>query len=819
MPSLRSSGKIVGSSVSISQLAKQYKLPSPLSMRNLIDEWGIPPYQDTGFRRRKVIPLEVFQQKFNEFVNDRERPLFKFRLHGEEYGKSELTVFLEDQVSGELEPYGDPTDLRPDGGVLEITLPLLPDPNFNFNDLNTTRIILNIASEPAGSPPEIEVRVEFETGEEELKINNFPNVNLTRLILKLKLPIMLDSNSGLVSLSAFVDLVDEAIQRVSISKSDGGRNGNQRGIIVVITVEFRGKEFGATERVVIDAGSNPENNSEVLRIIEVMKERLKDDLFKEFIKTDALAEVVGIDSGIVADKIESVLNDKLIKALLDRMQDQEEKPGMISPGINRRLTRLLVGGDYQVVGVWSDGQVLNIDYIGGSQIDPFPEKPQPSLEPGLLSNIDHIVVLMMENRSFDHMLGYLSMHGGRTDVDGLRGGEKNLYKGRNHIPLPLTGTQFVESPCHDHDCVINQVDGGKMDGFVADFAARYEKDNVDPGKIMGYYQAAQVPVYDALAREFLICQRWFCSHPGPTFPNRFYQLTGRLNRDGNGRHELDNPSLSEGFAPVTSKTIFDHLSNQGVSWRYYEHGYCFLRLFERYTFDNKNIVGALDPGQGFFTAAREGTLPSVSFIDPDFIDLPPGNDDHPPTDIAHGQRLIAQVVNALKNGPLWSKTLLVITYDEHGGFFDHVPPPAAAPVSGVDRYGPRVPSFVISPWVEPGKVSNIVFDHTSILKTIARRFLSNRPPDMGERMAQANDLSMVLSATARLGNLTDIPLPPLPSTSIPSNREYDDGDFHAHLLYKRYQFFQDTPIKGGSGGGGSPGSGGGGGDGPPPKEN
>ena len=150
-------------------------------------------------------------------------------------------------------------------------------------------------------------------------------------------------------------------------------------------------------------------------------------------------------------------------------------------------------------------------------------------------------------------------------------------------------------------------------------------------------------------------------------------------------------------------------------------------------------------------SALAGTLPSVTFIDPDFINVPPGNDDQPPADIADGQHLIGRVVNALINGPRWNKTLLMITYDEHGGFFDHVPPPAAPAVSGIDRYGVRVPAFVVSPWVARGQVTDVVFDHTSILKTIIRRFLSARPPDLGERVAAANDLSMVLQPTARSG--------------------------------------------------------------------
>jgi Phosphoesterase family len=168
--------------------------------------------------------------------------------------------------------------------------------------------------------------------------------------------------------------------------------------------------------------------------------------------------------------------------------------------------------------------------------------------------------------------------------------------------------------------------------------------------------------------------------------------------------------------------------------------------------------------------------------------VPPGNDDHPPADIAAGQHLIAEVGRALTNSPQWAKTLLVITYDEHGGFFDHVPPPAAPPVSGINRYGPRVPTFVVSPWVDRGKVTDVVFDHTSILKTIARRFLSAHPPDMGERMAAANDLSMVLTTSARQDR-PNIPLPPAPPVSpllaVQDFRPEDPQDFHALLRSMR----------------------------------
>lgn len=193
-------------------------------------------------------------------------------------------------------------------------------------------------------------------------------------------------------------------------------------------------------------------------------------------------------------------------------------------------------------------------------------------------------------------------------------------------------------------------------------------------------------------------------------------------------------------------------------------------MFARYTTDNSFIVDADDSVKGFFASARTGTLPSVSFIDPNFIDEADGqdNDDGAPSDIAAGQNLIGRIVDAVMHGPQWSKTLLVITYDEHGGFYDHVNPldpsfrAKAKPVSGIDHYGVRVPAIVVSPWVDQGAVSNVVFDHTSIAKTIARRFMSANPPDMGERMAAANDLSMVLRATKRQ-DIPTVPVPPLPA--------------------------------------------------------
>ena len=175
---------------------------------------------------------------------------------------------------------------------------------------------------------------------------------------------------------------------------------------------------------------------------------------------------------------------------------------------------------------------------------------------------------------------------------------------------------------------------------------------------------------------------------------------------------MDNSSP---LRPVFTPTIFDYLTGatdpvtgQPVTWAYFEHAYCFLRFFETYTFNNTSVVAADDPECGFFALASTGQLPSVSFIDPHFVELPPdSNCDGPPSDIQNGQAFVQQVVEAVVASPAWNKTMLILVYDEHGGFYEHVPPPAAVPVSDdfpIQTYGVRVPSFVISPWVAAGTV-------------------------------------------------------------------------------------------------------------------
>jgi phospholipase C len=403
-----------------------------------------------------------------------------------------------------------------------------------------------------------------------------------------------------------------------------------------------------------------------------------------------------------------------------------------------------------------------------------------------LEKIEHIVVLMLENRSFDHMLGYLSLEGGRDDIDGLREEFANVHDGRSYPVRHLETTAIPDDPGHSAACVDLQVGGGDMSGFVASFADTLSGRGVadgDPGRVMGYYNAADVPVYDHLAREFAICDRWFSSVPGATWPNRLYAISGRAARS--------RDDLPPHLPPMYNQPSFArHLDARGVSWRWYSFEVGTLRLadahyalghhdkFAFFSRENLNWKAKLEvridaQTESFIEDAARGTLPSVSWIDPNFGNFNPigfqPNDDHAPADVKDGQELVLAVYHALAAGPQWEKTMLVIFYDEHGGFYDHVPPPAAADDNRrmFGRYGVRVPALIVSPWIEPGSVSTTVFDHTSIIKTILLRFApdalsqperhrgllaraasAGHPRYLGTRVAQAHDLGELLTRSA-----------------------------------------------------------------------
>jgi phospholipase C len=396
-----------------------------------------------------------------------------------------------------------------------------------------------------------------------------------------------------------------------------------------------------------------------------------------------------------------------------------------------------------------------------------------------LQKIEHIVVLMLENRSFDHMLGFLSLTRGRTDVCGLKGGESNTHEGKTHEIHHLTQTDFpseVEDPCHSASCVEEQLanDNG---GFVASFAkyaAAFVANHPDTQPppvdlVMGYYDETDLPVYDMLAAQFCVCDRWFSSVPGATWPNRLYSIAGQAEMKAPPADPRDDRS-----PPIYALPSFVRFLDQaGVDWRWYSFDPGTLRLVDpayrlaahhHFAYVDQRTISApeelvadvLHEKSSFLDDVAAGQLPPVAWIDPHFKDLktlgPDSNDDHPPSDVLAGQDLVLSVYHALKSNPdVWQKTLLLITYDEHGGFYDHVPPPKAPDEHPLfRRYGVRVPALVVSPWVEPRSVSHTTFDHTSIIKTILLRFClsDGRIPDMGIRTSQANHLGELLTRAA-----------------------------------------------------------------------
>jgi phospholipase C len=414
-----------------------------------------------------------------------------------------------------------------------------------------------------------------------------------------------------------------------------------------------------------------------------------------------------------------------------------------------------------------------------------------------LKQIKHIVVLMMENRSFDHVLGYLKTDG-MPEANGLTGDESNDDDRGQPItvfPFPegetafhLPGKPFDESldPQHGPKSVAEQL-AGDNGGFVKNFIREKKPPEQWRSLPMGHYTAKHLPVYDFLARQFCVCDSWHSSIPGDTWPNRLYALAATHAAPvGHKLRPLERIFRYLGGVPTLRKIenapIFEveaftrQLADE--QWRWYSHDPATLRgADKRYRdfrhpdrknfayFNRKEISLAMRAAEAAVElqdsflddATKEGEhgLRQVSWIDPNFVDLrvtdTTSNDDHPPSDVKAGQQLVLDLYHALANSPDWNDTLLVVTYDEHGGFYDHVPPPPVDDGSGFPTYGVRVPALVIGPRVRKF-VCHELFDHTSLMKSILLRFASD--PDaaikrMGVRVERAQHLGVCLDDTPR----------------------------------------------------------------------
>ncbi len=353
--------------------------------------------------------------------------------------------------------------------------------------------------------------------------------------------------------------------------------------------------------------------------------------------------------------------------------------------------------------------------------------PADTLAPGGLHGaqipIDHIVVLMQENRSFDHYFDQLFREGAPPE--------------RRLAPLPpnpdptggppihpflQTRLCDVADVSHSWNASHQQWNGGQNDGFAASNAVPQDPSG---SRALGYYGGADLPFYYALYSTFSMSDRHFASLLGPTYPNRMFLLAGT----SYGHVHNDFPAGANEYSP----SIFDRLTDAGISWKVYFGDLPFTSMFARVRqFGAERSV----PTAEFYADAAAGTLPQVTFIEPKYFGGPnEESDEHPPANPQAGQAFVAQVVRALFDSPLWPHTALFLTYDEHGGYYDHVPPPPACvpgdrpPIlhegdvaADFDRYGFRVPFVLVSPYARPHYLSHRVQDHTSILRFIETRF-------------------------------------------------------------------------------------------------
>lgn len=565
------------------------------------------------------------------------------------------------------------------------------------------------------------------------------------------------------------------------------------------------------------------------------------------VKTDVLIAAGGIG---LAKKLNDKLQEKITEINKDVVDGLEKI--FSDPALAPRIMMMIHGAAFTYLPIRFEGDRIIFDYYAPIEPEPRPTpgyqgaigrtvlpsprpdavrfaKPMPNtwrIDNFKLGNnawkIDHIVVVMMENRSYDHVLGYRAQLGDGSDglsdnlikqINASHNGQFQIQKMRD-TAFPKQGinvTRFPKGVGHDWEDVIEQlsetmnvdIGDGKTTlinspkGFVENFKSRIgnlqqnpeaeirPEDSIKPNDVLAYYDQQDFPFFAFLAQNYAFSDTYFCSHPGPTLPNRMFSLTGDVQRDRYGFPIFNNNNL-DNFLLSRATTIYDLLERKGQKFRVYESepSVTMLRMFARYVTDTTNIVSleqlALDVKPG-----GKG-LPAFTAIEPQ-MHAWPANDDHSPhADMQQGQIFLKKIYDTLTSNPeIWKKTLLIITYDEHGGFYDHVKPPVAdvynnvlsrdpgrgepppvsqKPVTKV-QYGLRVPTFVVSPWVNPGQGPSITLDHCSILKTLLVRFFNEEQPFLSDRVEASHSFEPYLTASEPRMNIPKSPDIPVPNNN------------------------------------------------------
>jgi phospholipase C len=364
-----------------------------------------------------------------------------------------------------------------------------------------------------------------------------------------------------------------------------------------------------------------------------------------------------------------------------------------------------------------------------------------------LDKLQHIVVLMMENRSFDHMLGSLTAV--NPKIDGVTPDLSNPDTNGNPVnaqALAEFQAQLQPDPDHHFPAVDLQIFGGdtsptrvaNMQGFVKSYFNQ-QRDVKHSQKIMYYFAQKDLPVLTTLALEFAVFNRWFASIPGPTICNRAFAHYGT----SFGRVDMNLLYINEPFKSIYNRLI-DATPKHTSKLYYYDTASSTMEITNLLQ-HQPELFGTYPQ---FLDDCAKGNLPDYSFVEPNYSDHETdsgeetANDQHPDHNVQHGEIFIASIYQAVKNSPLWPNTALLIVYDEHGGIYDHVVPPAcpkdqftaSANDTGTgmpfafDRLGVRVPAILVSPWIPKGTIVDRVFDHASIPATVTKFFLGDYSP-------------------------------------------------------------------------------------------